>query len=94
MAEGDPDAERLESIGHVRRLEVGPADVVSEIREELGDAAHPDTSDPDEVNPPRAAEHQARSLRELEYPFDDRGGRIRMREPVRGVRHRAPRRLV
>ena len=94
VAEADPDAERLESIGHVRRLEVGPADVVSEIREELGDAAHPDTSDPDEVNPPRAPEHQIALFASSKTRSTMAGGRIRMREPVRGIRHRAPRRPV
>ena len=60
------------------------AHLVSQIREQLGDAAHADAADADEVNAARPSEHHARRLfASVEHPLDDRPGRIRMRKPVR-----------
>src|SRR5262249_57879519 len=46
-----------EPIRDVGASRVRSADLVSEVREEFGDAAHPDSPDSDEVNMPGAAEH-------------------------------------
>ena len=51
----DADAYRLEPIGDRRPLFVGSADRVAEIGEQLGDAAHPDAANPDEMHAPRLA---------------------------------------
>ena len=51
----DADAERLEPVGHRGRLLVRSADRVPEIGEQLGDAAHADAADADEMNPPRCS---------------------------------------
>ena len=47
---GDARAERLEPVGDVRALHVRSAHLVSEIHQQLGDAAHPDSTDADEMN--------------------------------------------
>ncbi len=50
VAPGDATAERGEAPGDVGLLEVGAGDGVAEVEEHLGDAAHADAADPDEVD--------------------------------------------
>jgi hypothetical protein len=55
MADEVTDAEARQPGRHLRGLRIGPAHLVAEVREQLGDAAHPDTADADEVNAARAS---------------------------------------
>src|SRR2546423_14710873 len=57
MADLDPDAERRQPIGRRGLLLIRSAHRVTEIREQLGDAAHADTADPDEVHATGFTEH-------------------------------------
>jgi hypothetical protein len=50
VAEHDLPAQRSQAAGDLGLLEVRAADPVPEVQEELGDPAHPDPSDADEVD--------------------------------------------
>ena len=84
-------AERRQPIGDVGRLRVRSADLVAEVREQLGDAAHADAADADEVDPSRASEHHG-GARERQRAIDDHLRRVRLREPPRRRRPSAARR--
>ena len=59
MTDVDTDAHRLEAARDVVRLEIGARDVELHGAEDLGEAAHADPADPDEVSmTDAAAEHQ------------------------------------
>src|SRR3954465_8149022 len=58
-------AGRGETLGGLALLQVRAADAVAEVQEELGDAAHPDASDPDEVDLHFAIAKQPGNLRAL-----------------------------
>src|SRR5690606_40304381 len=54
----DPGAETLEAPGGLAETEIGAGDAVAEVQEDLGDAAHPDASDADEMDGgPSSAKH-------------------------------------
>ncbi len=53
----DADAERPQPLGDRRSLRVRSTHHVAEIRQQLGDAAHPDAANPDEVHVPGLTEH-------------------------------------
>src|SRR4051794_20832144 len=63
MPDVDAHAHRLEAPRDVVRLQIGSGDVEIERAQDLGEAAHPDAADADEVRAPNAsAEHQDSSL--------------------------------
>ena len=55
----DPNPERRQPLGHRRSLLVGPADRVSQVREQLGDAAHANATNADEMYVARFTKHRA-----------------------------------
>ena len=55
-------AERGQTVGHRRPLRVGSRHGVSQVGEQLGDAAHADPADADEVDAPRLTQHVARPV--------------------------------
>ena len=68
-----------EPIGHRRPLLVRTAHDVAEIREQLGDAAHADAADADEVHAPRLTEHDALPRSSASAAIDDHASRRRGR---------------
>jgi hypothetical protein len=53
----DGDAKPLQAKGVFRRFQVGTAHLIAKIVEDLGDPAHPDPTDPDEMNALDLLEH-------------------------------------
>src|SRR5690606_23377391 len=50
VTDEDLCAEALQALGHRRGLEVGTGDLVTEVEQHLGNAAHAGTTDADEVD--------------------------------------------
>jgi hypothetical protein len=61
----DDPAELSEALGYLALLQVRAGHPIAEVQEELGDAAHPDASDPDEVDLHFAIAKQPGNLRAL-----------------------------
>ena len=78
-----PDAaHRLQPACRLRLLRVGSAHLVPEVGQQLGDAAHADAADADEVHPLRAPEHPRAPYR----PCVDRPSRRAPRGPASSSR--------
>ena len=78
-------AQRREPIGDLRSLRVRSAHAIAEIDEQLGNAAHADAADPDEVHVSRPSKTTSAPRfplrpRQLHHPIDDPRGRIRPRQ--------------
>src|SRR5262245_38401125 len=56
VSDGNADAHRGKAIRDLRALRIGAADAVAEIREQLGNSAHPDAADAHEVHAASAAQ--------------------------------------
>ena len=82
-----------EPVGDLRSLRVRSADAIAEIHQQLGDAAHADAADPDEVHASRPSEphHHAPAplahAGQLQHAIDDPRGRV---GPARTCASRAP----
>ena len=59
VAPVDRGAQVVQTLGDIRRTQIRAADLVAQIEEDLGDPAHADAADPDEVDAPDLPFHGA-----------------------------------